>query len=133
MIDSHAQELFLDLPQPGAPAEADDDEDSDGEGVRERLLRVPIPSPSSAPVVLEPRTNDSSTHDAGVPHMSETLAEMRSKIEMLKERLEKAKGTPSPPSCEPPKSSTTTRAEEIRQRIDELKKSLSKEFLVVNY
>ncbi len=160
---SDSQELYLDLPGPkDRPDDSDDDDDDDddedveeGMDVRAQMLSVPIPSPSTVPVLGEPEKSNPpqdvlendfhiSSETKGVErrvemgiYQQECIFGLKEKIEAMKAKIAEAKsrgeGAPSNPPPDIKKDTPTSRAEEIKIRMEELHKSLEQmKFLVLN-
>ena len=149
---SDSQELYLDLPGPkDRPDDSDDDDDDDDEDVEQG-------KDGTAPVLGEPKKSnppqDVLENDLHISEDSEETKGVERRVEMgiyqqqcvfgLKEKIEamKAKiaeaksrgeGAPSIPPPAIKKDTPTSRAEEIKIRMEELHKSLEKmKFPVLN-
>lgn len=119
------QELFIDLPDkkpsPDTESEAED------AAIKERVKRTPVPEPSTTP-----RVNDNGN---GTPADAKHLKVPDGQLPNVEKKPELSRGqpltdataTPPPQDLEP--KSSTSRAEEIKSRMNELKKSI--EFLVL--
>ena len=153
-----SQELFVDLPNsPETPGEADKEDDEEEEGLRARLREVPIPSPSTVPVVPEKESNSVGTPkvlendliSVALPvedqecifGLDKKIKAVKAQIaEMKKAQMSKVDAPPVSPTLpvtmvegnKPPVTPNSTRAEEIKRRIEELKGSIesSSKFLV---
>lgn len=113
------QELFIDLPDktpsPDTESEAED------AAIKDRVMRTPVPEPGTIPNVNGNGKGSLKVPDGKIP-------DLEKKPELSRGRpLPDATGTPIPPQDLELKSSTS-RAEEIKSRMNELKKSI--EFLV---
>lgn len=136
------------------------EKEEEGKDDRDKMLRVPVPSPSSVPVLGNPEQsipevgcttnvpeNDASYDTPGVKRnleigiyqqecifgLKEKIAAMRAKIAEAKESKSQGEGAPSIPLPAMKKEKSTSRAEEIKIRVEELNQSLAKlKCLVLN-
>lgn len=150
--------------RPADSDDDDDDEDveedeEEGKDERAEMLRVPIPSPCSVPVLGETKRSDPLetdvrendvviTSEPGVNreveigiYQQECIFGLKQKIEEMKAKIAEAQKSKSPvevaPSTPTPaitKETRTSRAEEIKTRVEELNKSLEAlKFLVFKF
>ena len=132
----------MDLPHSAdMPPESNEEDEKDEEGLRARLRQVPKPSPSTVPVVPEMKSDSAETPKVLENDLISTalpvddqdcIFGLNKKIQAAKAQIAALKrAQPLPVSPTPPvtvaegnKTPDSTRVEEIKHRMEELKRSI---------